>query len=99
MATILYHAVELFCFCLAIHILVWRTFPVRHQGIRLGLIFSLGAVAMVGVYALATRFSKGSFESLNWPSWGLACMVLEVCNVAGAGSMVPNFVSRNLSTI
>jgi len=75
MATILYHAVELFCFCLAIHILVWRTFPVRHQGIRLGLIFSLGAVAMVGVYALATRFSKGSFESLNWPSWGLACLL------------------------
>ena len=75
MQTVLCHATELFCFCLAVHILVWRAFPVRHQGIRLGLIFSLGAVAMAGAYALVSRLSEGSFESVDWPSWGLACLL------------------------
>lgn len=75
MQTVLYHSTEMFCFCLGIHILVWRAFPIRHQGKRLCLIFSLGAVAMVGAYALVSCLSKGSFESVDWPSWGLASLL------------------------
>jgi hypothetical protein len=72
METVLLHAAELFCFCLAIHIFVWRTFPVRHHGIRLALIFSLGAAALVAAYALLLGLFGGS---LDWPSWGLACLL------------------------
>lgn len=84
MQTVLIHAIELFCFCLGIHILVWRIFPVRNQGVRLGLIFLLGPVLMIGACALASRSEPDIFSRADWTSWGLSCLL----HLAMAGGYV-----------
>jgi hypothetical protein len=75
MQTVFYHATELFCFCLLIHIFVWRVFPVKHQGVRLGLIFSLGAALIISIHALAARLAPATFQPVDWALWGLACLL------------------------
>jgi hypothetical protein len=65
MQSVLYHALELFGLCLGIHVLVWRTCPVRNQGIRLGLIF-----LVLPVFALGAGFAATVGE-IQWLTWGL----------------------------
>src|SRR5437016_103129 len=75
MQTVLFHALELFGCCLGIHILVWRTFPVRNQILRLSMIFILGPVLLIGAYALAARLKPDIFPMADWTSWGLSCLL------------------------
>jgi len=72
MQIILFHALELFCFCLAIHIFVWRVFPLRNQIVGLTGIFSLGPLLLLGVYLVVSILRSGTSPSLDWLSWGLA---------------------------
>jgi hypothetical protein len=71
MQLVLCYALGLFCFCLGIHIFIWRMFPARRQGARLIAIFSVGAVLLFGIFVLAS----GGFSSVDWPSWGLAFLL------------------------
>ena len=75
MPAVLCQALALFCFCLAIHILIWRIFPLRHQGIRLGLIFLFGVPPIPAMYTLAAHLAPDRFQTPDWPSWGLACLL------------------------
>jgi hypothetical protein len=92
MQLILCHALELFSFCLAIHVFVWRVFPVRKQGARLIAIFSAGAVLLLGIFVLAA----GGFSSVDWPSWGLAFLLhfslsgAYLCLYTGVDSFSPS---------
>jgi hypothetical protein len=49
METILGHALALFCSCLAVHILVWRIWKVRSQGMWLSLIFLIAPTLSLGI--------------------------------------------------
>jgi hypothetical protein len=75
MLNVLLHAAELFCFCLGIHVVVWRVFPVRNQSLRLGMIFSFGPFVLIGAYTLASRLAPLSFSPVGWSSWGLASLL------------------------
>jgi hypothetical protein len=75
MHTVLFHAAELFCFCLGIHVLVWRAFPIRNQSMRLGVIFLFGPLLLIGSLALASRLAPGNVSRVVWPSWGLASLL------------------------
>jgi len=69
MQTIFFHALELFSFCMAIHIFIWRVFPLRNQIIGLGVIFSTGPLLLLGA---ALSFDA---SSLDWLSWGLSALL------------------------
>jgi hypothetical protein len=92
MQTVLYHAFELFGFCLGIHFFVWRAVPVRNQGFRLALIFSLGGALLLGILVAAS----GGFRPLDRPAWGLALLLhfslsaVYMCLYTGLESFSPS---------
>jgi hypothetical protein len=63
MIDVLLHALEMFVCGLAIHIVIWRVFPVKNEGSRLIGAFFLGALA---VFAVMAAISPGPIESLPW---------------------------------
>lgn len=75
MPTILYSTFVLFCSCLAMHVLVWRAFPVRQQGIRLGLIFLICPVAGLVLWHLVSSLSPGWLAPVQWAVWLLAYLL------------------------
>src|SRR5215471_370541 len=75
MQIVLYRSIEIFCFCLAIHILVWRSFPQRNQGARLLLIFFLGPLLLAGIHALGARLAPNMFLPVDFASWALASLL------------------------
>jgi hypothetical protein len=75
MQIVLFNAAALFCLCLIIHVLVWRAFPIRNQGLRLGLIFTLVPVAMISACSLLSHLVPGAFPPVGWSSWGLSCLL------------------------
>ncbi len=60
MQTVLYLGLELFCFCLAAHIVIWRVFRPRKQIVLLTLIFTFGPSLMLGIVVLASRIDLSS---------------------------------------
>jgi hypothetical protein len=73
MQALLFRVIEIFGFSVVLHILVWRLFPLRQQVFRLGMIFSLGPVCLLGIHAAANRLVEGG-SPIDWASWGLACL-------------------------
>jgi predicted permease len=69
MLTILAHALELFCCSLALHIFVWRMFPVKSEAVRLIAVFTFGALATFGVIVAL------SSEPFDWLPWMLSFLL------------------------
>ena len=72
MQAIFFHALALFCSCLAVHVVVWRLFPVRRQGIRLGMIFVLMPGLSLALVIAASRVFRNGLPDVEWTIWGLA---------------------------
>jgi hypothetical protein len=72
MQTVFSHGLELFCFCLALHIFIWRLFPTRAGNAQLALIFLFGPGLLLGIIVLVSVLTSGSFPSIDWTSWALA---------------------------
>lgn len=75
MQAVLYQGLELFCFCLALHIFIWRAFPKRAGLVQLALIFVLGPTLMVGILVLVSILTSGAFPRLDWTLWGVAALL------------------------
>ena len=71
MKAILFQALVLFCSCSAVHVMVWRLFPVRSQGIRLGAIFVALPVACFGLLVGVLRVFGNSLPIGDSIMWGL----------------------------
>jgi hypothetical protein len=64
MQAILYRGIALFCCCLAIHILVWRIWKVRHEGLWLTLIFLVAPAISLPIFL---GFSFGwTVPTIDW---------------------------------
>ena len=75
MPLVFYHALEVFGFCLAVHVIVWRALPVQHQGARLGLIFVILPLFLFVIAFLLSRQAVVLLRDIQWVKWMLAYLL------------------------
>jgi hypothetical protein len=75
MQAVLSHALELFCFCLAIHVLIWRVFPPRSPLACLAAILLFGPWLLLGIYEIASKLGLAAPPIGDWLSYGLVLLL------------------------
>jgi hypothetical protein len=72
---ILCYGLGLFIFSIAAQILIWRSFPVKNQPVRLAIIFVALPACTVAIWLAISSSGASVLPRMSWPAWCLAYLL------------------------